>query len=81
MRKRSHDKTVWRWLVLLLWIVVIWLVVWTLRQSKVEITSTLAPGAATGSQLTNDVESGSALQGSSLPGRVDSPQRTAQPVN
>lgn len=80
MRKRSRDKTVGRWLVSLLWIAVIGLVVWQLRQSKVESTSTLTPGAATGSQLTNEVESGSALQGSSLPVRADSPQQTAKPV-
>ena len=79
MRKQSAKKRQMRMLLGLLWIVVIGVAIWLIQRPVSEEASTVAPGAATGAQLLNDVGSGQALQGSELPLGVSSPQQTAKP--
>ncbi len=81
MRKYSRRNKTARLALGVLWLIVIILVVRQLLVGTVAVTDgTSSPsGAATGSQLLNDVQSGQDLQGSSLPLDVSSPQETAKP--
>jgi len=79
MRKQSAKRKQARTLLGIFWIIIIGLAIWQLSRPMEETASTVVPGAATGSQLLNDVGSGQALQGSDLPLNIESPQETAKP--
>lgn len=81
MRKRSTNQATARFVILVLWVVVL-AAAFSLLNGGGEPTQTssLAPDAATTQNLMTDVSSGTTLQGSTLPLDVGgNPQQTARP--
>lgn len=79
MRKQSTRRQRAKQALFFFWIAVIVIAVWLAWPRKTAAPSTVAPDAATGTQIMSDVGSGQALQGSDLPLDMTSPQTTAKP--